>query len=129
MKKSVLSLLLGSMVALSSVSATANEWVTGNVAMLEDYRPLDANLGILITLANKVYYNGGSSALPANCQQRYRVVVGQENMSADVLKSIFAMMLTARASGDKVRLFVNPSNSYSGGYCAVQLGTIGDGSV
>jgi hypothetical protein len=35
------------------------------------------------------------------------------------------MLMAARASGDKVALFVNPQNAYFG-YCAVKVVSMGD---
>lgn len=111
------------LVGLAS-TASANEWVIGNVSIVEDYRAYDGNHGLLITLANKSYY--GSGTAQTVCTERFRVVVGQEGVTADLQKVIFTTVLAARASGDKVRLFMNPSNVYANGYCAVQIASIGD---
>jgi hypothetical protein len=103
--------------------AYANDWVIGPVAIVEDYRGFDARFGILVTLTSKSYYSGGASL--SICTERFRIVVGQENVTAETQKNFFATLLAARAAGDKVRLFVNPSNAIDG-YCAVQIVSIGD---
>lgn len=113
------------LLALTPLAATANDWVIGRVAFIDDYRALDTNYSIMVELSDKTYYSGGAANL-APCTQRYRIVVGQEGMTAEVQKSIFALLLSARATGDRVRLFVNPANRYDTGYCAVQLASVGD---
>lgn len=109
---------------LLSPAAMSAEWVYGRVDLVEDYRAFNADLGILITLAGTTYTSGGSAQ--ATCTQRYRVVVGAESVTADIQKAALAMLLAARASADTVRIFVNPSNTYGGNYCAVQIVAVGN---
>jgi hypothetical protein len=116
--------LLCLLAMLSPLAASANEWVIGDVALVEDYRALSADQPILITLVNKSYYSGGAAA--SICTERFRVVVGQEGVTADVQKNSFTIALAARLSKEKVRLYVNPDNGVGGGYCAVQIASIGD---
>ena len=127
-RTSVRTIIKASIVILSVLSASAssaNEWVVGNVALIEDYRAYDSYRGILITLSNKSYPNGPGT-IASTCTQRYRVNLGTEGVTAEVQKTIFAMLLAARATGDKVRLYVNPQNVYANGYCAVQIASMGD---
>jgi hypothetical protein len=103
----------------------ASDWVIGNVTIVEDYRAYDANMGVLVTLANKAYYGSGGT-IPTVCTERFRVVAGQESVTADIQKSALAMLLAAYTAGQKVRLFVNPDNVYSNGQCAVRIVSVGD---
>lgn len=97
----------------------ASEWVYANVSVVEDYRAFNSELGILVTLSGITYTSGGTAQ--TTCVQRYRVVVGVEGVTADMQKAAIAMLLAARASGDSIRLYVNPAAAYSGGYCPVQV--------
>lgn len=103
--------------------AIANEWVIGRVRMVEDYRAYDANRGILITLTNQRWY--GSATVDDICTARFRLVVGQENITAELQKSMLAMLLTARATGDEVRVSANPNNAPNG-ECAIKIVSVGD---
>jgi hypothetical protein len=121
-----LSLLwLGIAIALSPAGAmAARAWVIGDISLVEDYRSYaDPNWGVLITLINRSYY--GAETSPAICENRFRIVTGEENVTAETQKSFLAMALAARVSGQRMRLFVNPDNIYQGS-CAVQIASIGD---
>jgi hypothetical protein len=50
---------------LAPVGAWANEWVMGNVSVVEDYTALNASYGILVTLTNKSYLYPNPVARPA----------------------------------------------------------------
>ena len=126
MRKHLLVVAAAVCAALTAANASANDWVIGNVAVVEDYRGFDGRFGILVTLANKSYYSTSASSALAGCAQRYRMVVGQENLTAETQKNFFVALLAARAMGDKVRLYVNPVNSIEDGYCAVQIVSVGD---
>lgn len=117
-------LVLAALSLIAPQLATAGEWVVGDVSIVEDYSALSASHGVLIQLINKSYYSGGDA--PTNCTGRFRVVVGQESMTADIQARIYATAMAALVSGQKIRLFVNPSNVLSPGHCAVQIASIGD---
>ncbi len=118
-----LCLVLTAAMALIPQLVSANAWVVGNVSIVEDYRAYDPQQGILITLVNKTYYGDTS---PSSCTERFRVVVGEENVTAESQKVFLALLLAARLTGDRVRLFVNPSNDLGLRYCAVQIASVGD---
>ncbi len=110
---------------VSPITAWSKDWVLGEVSIVEDYTAFDPAQGILVTLTNKSYYVP-SSPVATVCTQRYRVAVGAEGVTADLAKNIYALLLMARATGQRVRLFVNPDSNYGGGYCAVQIAGVGD---
>ena len=67
------------LIFLGPLSASANEWVMGNVTIVEDYTAYNAQFGVLVTLANQ-------TAALSNCSQRFRIVVGQEGVTHRSLK-------------------------------------------
>ena len=117
--------LLTATALLACGIASASDWVLGNVSIVEDYTAWDPNMGILVTLTNQTYYVP-TSPIVTVCTQRYRIVVGLDGVTTDIAHNMFATLLTARASGQKVRLFVDPNASYGGGYCAAVIVSIGD---
>lgn len=107
-----------------SISHADVDWVVGNVILLEDMRAHWADKQILVQLGNKTYYGTGG-AIPTVCTERFRIVVGQETVNADMQKSFVTILLAARLSGDKVRLLVNTDNVV-GGSCAVRAVSMGE---
>lgn len=99
----------------------ANQWVYGDVSMVEEYGSYE-DYQILITLVNQEWIGtkGGESA----CTGRFSVEVGQEGVTDKIQDRIFSLMLSAYMGGKKAGLFVNPE---TGPYCKVQIGRIGDG--
>ena len=110
---------------MSPVTAWSKEWVIGDVSIVEDYTAYDPSYGILVALTNKSYYVP-STPVATVCTQRFRVVVGVDGVTPDLAKNIYALLLMARATGQRVRLFVDPDATYAGEYCAVQIASIGD---
>jgi hypothetical protein len=55
---------------LAPVGAWANEWVMGNVSVVEDYSALNTSYGILVTLTNKSYLYPNPVA--TTCTDRFR---------------------------------------------------------
>lgn len=107
----------------AAVVGHANDWVYGNVAIVEDYSSYGTGSGeyqILVSLTNKTWSNPAHASV---CTERFRIVNGIEGMTEDVKKRLFAMLLTAYVTGARVRLFYNSAHAP---YCAVQLGSIGD---
>jgi hypothetical protein len=120
-KNRLLTVLIVGLIAANS--AAANDWVYGNVQLIDDYSNYagcNGNCEVLITLSNKVWT---VPAHASSCTERFRIVVGLEGMTEEVKKRLFAMMLAAYTTGAKVRLFYNPA---TGPFCAVQLGSIGE---
>lgn len=111
--------------AIAPVTVMANDWVIGDVSIVEDYTSFSPVYGVLINLVNKTYYNGSSPVI-TTCTQKFRVVVGLEGVTSEVQKNIFALALAANLSGKKLRLYVDSNAAYDGGYCAVQIASIGD---
>lgn len=126
MRRRLMILLL---MIVSPLPAWSNEWVIGEVSIVEDYTAYDPSSGILVTLTNKSYY-APSSPVATVCTQRFRVVVGIEGVTADLARNMYALLLAARTSGQRVRLFVDPDAQYTNtggdGYCAVQIAGMGD---
>jgi hypothetical protein len=113
--------------ALSAVAPSishADEWVYGNVILIEDmgqtWTPINQ---LLVQLGNKTNSTGGP--IPSACTERFRIVDSQEGVDAAIRKSFMTILLTARLSGDRVRLLVNPSNAPSG-FCTVKAVAIGE---
>lgn len=115
--------LLIAVLAISATTARANDWVYGNVSIVEDYGNYGSGAGeyqVLITLSSKYWTVPADASV---CTERFRVVVGVEGVTEDFKKRIFAMMVAARLSGERVRLFYNKN---TGPYCAVQIASMGD---
>jgi hypothetical protein len=102
-----------------SWKADANEWVYGDVTIVEDY----SNYGdyqVLVTLTNKVFTVASHASV---CTDRFRAVVGLEGMTEEVKKRVFAMMLTAYVTKTRVRLFYSTTGAPN---CTIQIASIGD---
>jgi hypothetical protein len=119
MRSWIRALAVGSL-AVGSNSAFANNWVNGNVSLVDDYSGYDASYQVLITLTNRNFVITGDAAI---CTDRFRVVVGQEGMTAELQKRVFSMMVAAYLAGSRVRLFYNVVGAP---YCTVQIASIGD---
>jgi hypothetical protein len=113
-----------SFLLLAPLAATANEWVEGEVAAIENYNAYDSNFGILISLSNKSY-PFGQGLIATTCTQRFRVAVGAAGITAETQKQMLALLLAAQASGTRVRLFADPTTAYLGNYCPVQIAGAG----
>jgi hypothetical protein len=119
----LLVLLCLALAGVASRSALANDWVYGNVSVIDDYSSYGTGAGdfqLLITLTNK---NFSVPAHASQCTDRFRAVIGMEGMTEEVKKRVFAMMLTAYVTGARVRLFYNVSGAP---HCTIQLASIGD---
>lgn len=110
--------------AVPSIVHAEVDWVSGDVLLVEDMRAHWPAEGILLNLGNKIY-NSPGGAISTSCTGKFRIVANQENVTADIQKSLMTMALSARLSGDKVRVLVN-SATVSNGVCTVRAISIGE---
>lgn len=118
---------LGALVMCACVfiasNATANDWVYGTVTTLEDYGPLGAPDGnpfeVMVGL-NATRWTSPGDASP--CNQRFRIVTGQQNVTEQMKNRFFALLLSAYHTGAPVRLFYSTAGAP---YCLVGIATIG----
>lgn len=120
---------LAASAVMPSISHAAEDWISGNVILIEDMRALStwSNFQILVNLGNRTYpANTAGAAIQAACTQpRLRIVQGQEGVTLDLQKSFLTIMLAARLSGDRVRVLVNSDNALDG-FCAVKAVAVGE---
>lgn len=64
---------------------------------------------------NRSYY--GTETSPSICEYRFRVVLGQENVTAETQKSFLAIALAARLSGQKNAAVRQPREHVSRRLC------------
>jgi len=103
--------------------AQANQWVFGQVQMLEDYGSYSNGFyEVLIKLKDQRWSGTGDGG--ANCTERFRVKIGEQGITENEKDRIFSLMLSAYMGGKNVGLFVDTT---SGPNCLVQIGRIGDG--
>jgi hypothetical protein len=120
MRQLVLSLLC---CFLLNTGAFANQWVYGTVSSLEDYGSftVDSNpFEVLVGLNASNWVNPADAPI---CNQRFRIVVGLQNVTADMKNRFFALLLSAYHTGASVRLFYSTAGAP---YCQVQIASIGN---
>jgi hypothetical protein len=119
-------LMVGIAICLSCVPATsaqANQWVLGDVEVLDDYGSYDPALGILLTLANPVWGGGSTSNGASVCTNRIRLAVGQQGITDALQQRMYATLLSAHLTQRKAQLYVETV----GPYCSIQIVTLGSG--
>lgn len=104
-------------------SAYAADWVSGKVSVLSDYTAYSAWYGALVTLVDQSWVSGAGGGGPANCTQRFRIVIPDEN----VKNRLYSTLLSAKLSQQKVWLNVDTVAGQSG-YCTIQIVAIGETS-
>ena len=120
-------LAFGMAVALCCLPATqarANQWVLGDVEVLDDYGAYDPALGILVTLANPVWGGGSTSNGATVCTNRIRLAVGQQGITDALQQRMYATLLSAHLTQRKALLYVDTV----GPYCSIQIVTFGSGA-
>lgn len=122
LKKVAASCALALSAGVPSISHADVDWVVGNVILIEDVRGHWPDKEILVNLGNKT----SSTVIRDTCTERFRITVGQENVTADMQKSFMTILLAARLAGDKVRLLVNTDNVASSTFCTVRAISIGE---
>lgn len=104
------------------VPAYANQWVKGNVTIVEDYTAFNSAQSLLVTLVDQAWGNGTQSNGPAVCTGRFRAVVGQQGVTQSLYDRMYATLLTVRATGGAVALWVDTS---TGPECQIQIVSYG----
>lgn len=116
-------LSLALLASLPTSEAQANQWVLGDVEVLDDYGSYDPALGILVTLANPVWGGGSTSNGPTTCTNRIRLAVGQQGITDTLQQRMYATLLSAHLTQRKAQLYVETV----GPYCSIQIVTLGSG--
>lgn len=105
-----------------SAPALANQWVKGTVDIVEDYTAFSSSQGLLVTLLNQQWGNGTQSNGATVCTGRFSVVIGQQSVTADLYTRMYAMLLTGKAQGATMAMWVDTSTAPE---CRVQIVSFG----
>lgn len=87
------------------------------VDTVEDYSAFSSQ-GLLITLTNTQWGGGSQTDGATACWGRFSVLVGQQNVTSDLYTRMYATLLTAKATGSQVALWVDTT---TGPECRVQI--------
>ena len=115
---------LAGVVGLLSAPVAGNQWVTGSVDGLWEYSALDPAYGIFVTLGNVAWGSGSPSNGASQCNAtRLRLAVGYQGVTSAYQDRMYALLLNARALGQKAVLYVDTQATAP--YCAIQIVMVG----
>ena len=107
-----------------SVSVLAEQWVTGEIAKIQEYGAYSGGqYEILIKLNNQNWFGSGDGA--EVCTERFRIKEGELGVTSDIKNRMFSMLLANHMASKSISLFVKTE---SGPFCNVSVVGIGEES-
>jgi len=117
-------IFFGFSLCLFSASLLAEQWVTGDVAKIQEYGAYSGGqYEILIKLNNQNWFGSGDGA--EVCTERFRIKEGELGVTSDIKNRMFSMLLANHMASKSISLFVKTE---SGPFCNVSVVGIGEES-
>lgn len=113
--------MIAMLLGVGGTEAVANQWVLGNVKTASDNSAYSSSYGIIVELNGATWGSGSTSNGPSTCTQ-FRIVVGLQGVTEPEKQRFWGALLTQKALGQSVALYVDTSN---GALCAIQVLAVG----